>query len=108
MLRAWGRGDGLIMPQTLPDNLAETMKAAIVAAVGQLHARLSGNVFSPRLKMLDIDQVEEATGLGHSTIYRMIAEGKFPRPQRNVGKNLWREQALIAWAEKNDPNGEWG
>lgn len=94
------------MATTLPDNLAEALQAAIVDAVAQLHAKLSGGVISPRLKMLTIEQVEEATGLGHSTIYKMIADGKFPKPQQNVGKNLWRERTLIDWAEKNDPNRE--
>jgi prophage regulatory protein len=96
------------MQSAVPENLSEVMQAAIVEAVSQLQARLTGTVVSPRLKMLDLEQVMAATGLGKSTIYKMIDEGLFPKPQRNVGKNIWRESALIAWAERNDPNREGG
>lgn len=92
------------MSTTFPENLAEELKRATTQVVEQLADRLAGRTFSPRIKFLSIEQVEAATGLGKSTIYKMVGQGKFPQPQANLGKNLWRESALIAWADANDPN----
>lgn len=72
----------------------------------RLMCALQRRTFSPRIKLLDIGQVCEATGLGERTIYRLIEEGRFPKPQKNMGRNLWRESCLIAWADANDPNRE--
>ena len=60
--------------------------------------------FSPRIKLLNIDQGCAATGLGTATIFRRRDEGKFPAPQEGLGKNMWRETAIISWLDKNDPN----
>ncbi|MND05921.1 Prophage CP4-57 regulatory protein (AlpA) [compost metagenome] len=49
-------------------------------------------------KFLRRAEVEDATGLPKSTLYRMIAEEKFPRPvplgERAVG---WVESEVLAW-----------
>jgi excisionase family DNA binding protein len=87
-------------------NLGDELQAATVTVVEHLLARVGGRPVSPRIRLLDIDQVCEATGLGKSTIYEMIERGTFPKPQQGLGArcNRWREQALIDWAERNDPN----
>ena len=48
--------------------------------------------------------VQEITGLSRSTIYALIDRQVFPKPQRNLGRNMWRESTLIAWMDANDPN----
>jgi prophage regulatory protein len=40
------------------------------------------------------------TGLGRSTIYRLIAESKFPRPVRLAKRAVaWRRADLDRWSE---------
>ena len=34
----------------------------------------------PQRKLIKLGEVEEITGLGHSTIYKLKAKGLFPRP----------------------------
>jgi len=84
--------------------LGGDLALAAAGVVERVLSQLIGRVYSPRIKLLDIDQVSEATGQGRSTIYELIKQGRFPKPQRNLGKNMWRESALIAWADANDPN----
>lgn len=90
--------------QGLPDRLAAERNRAAAALVEKLLGELVGRVYSPRIKLLDIRQVCEATGLGRSTILRMVEQGTFPKPQLNLGKQMWRESRLIAWADAHDPN----
>ena len=51
-------------------------------------------------KLLRRRQVEEITGVGHSSIYRLKREGKFPRPVR-IGPAAvrWRASDITAWIE---------
>lgn len=51
-------------------------------------------------RLLRIDQVQEKTALGRSTIYRRIAAGAFPKP-RFLGRGAvrWRESAIDRWIE---------
>lgn len=44
-------------------------------------------------------------GLSSSTMYAMIAEGKFPKPMR-LGKRAvgWKENDLDAWLESLQPH----
>ncbi len=86
--------------------LSNEVALAAAALVERVLSQLAGRIFSPRIKFLDIKQVCEATGLGRSTIYALIQQHKFPKPQRNLGRNMWRESGLIAWADANDPNRE--
>lgn len=53
---------------------------------------------SPPLLRMPI--VMQMTGLGRSTIYRMIAESKFPRPVR-LGERAvaWRRTDLDRWSQ---------
>lgn len=47
------------------------------------------------------------TGLGKSTIYRMMAEGKFPKPVQIAGAWAvrWRLSDVRAWMENQMPAG---
>lgn len=50
------------------------------------------------MKVLRIRQVIEKVSLGQSTIYRLIAEGKFPKPFPLMPKrNGWLESDIDAW-----------
>jgi len=52
------------------------------------------------MKVIRLTQVIETTGLGRSTIYKYIAEGKFPIPlqlsERCVG---WLESEVQQWIQ---------
>ena len=52
------------------------------------------------MKVLRLAQVIDSTGLGRSTIYKYIAEGKFPIPlqlsERCVG---WLENEVQQWIQ---------
>ena len=46
--------------------------------------------------------VIETTSLSHSTIWRAMKDGRFPRPVLiSPGRVGWRESAIIAW--QKDP-----
>jgi len=52
------------------------------------------------MKIIRLNQVIESTGLGRSTIYKYISEGKFPTPlqlsERCVG---WLESEVQQWIQ---------
>jgi prophage regulatory protein len=50
-------------------------------------------------KFLRMDDVEAATGLGKSTIYRLIKLNEFPKPVKILGKHTsaWLESEVSAW-----------
>jgi len=54
----------------------------------------------PFMKIIRLNQVIDATGLGRSTIYKYIAEGKFPLSlqlsERCVG---WVESEIQQWIQ---------
>lgn len=54
------------------------------------------------MNAIRIKQVALKVGLGQSTIYRMIAEGRFPKPFEIASKrNAWIESDIDDWlAEK--------
>ncbi|WP_063533279.1 AlpA family phage regulatory protein [Burkholderia sp. MSMB1589WGS] len=54
------------------------------------------------MKAIGIEKLVDKVDLGRSTIYRMIAEGKFPKPfQILPNRNAWIESDIDAWlAEK--------
>jgi prophage regulatory protein len=49
-------------------------------------------------QLIRIREVQYRTGLGRSTIYRWMAQGKFPKPQR-LGNHCvaWRETVIEDW-----------
>lgn len=43
-------------------------------------------------------KVEEITGLSRTTIYRLMDEGRFPRPVRMAGRAVaWPESKITEW-----------
>ena len=51
-------------------------------------------------RLLRLPEVEKITGLGHTSIYRFIKEGKFPQ-RVQVGSNAvrWKASDIAAWLE---------
>ena len=51
-------------------------------------------------RLLRRRQVEEITGMGRSSIYRLMQEGEFPRPVR-IGPAAvrWKASDITAWME---------
>jgi len=49
---------------------------------------------------LGLPAICSMTDLSRSTIYRLIADGDFPKPVRiSKGRVAWRERDLTAWLE---------
>ena len=52
-------------------------------------------------------QVEELAGIGRSTIYKMMAEGRFPRPVKISEYGVrWIRSEVEAWIESRPRTGE--
>jgi prophage regulatory protein len=50
------------------------------------------------LKIMRLAAVKNATGLGRTTIYNKIKEGKFPKPVQLGPKSVgWPENEIHAW-----------
>jgi prophage regulatory protein len=54
-------------------------------------------------RLLTRPQVEFLVGLGRSTLYQWMAEGRFPKPVR-VGNRLvrWRLSDIDAWVQARE------
>ena len=53
--------------------------------------------------------VIRTTGLGRSTIYKLIAEDKFPRPVRVGGRAVaWRRTDIDRWSQERPLATHWG
>jgi prophage regulatory protein len=52
-------------------------------------------------RLLRRREVEELVGFKHAWLYKLISEGKFPRPIR-VGKRAtrWRESDVARWIQE--------
>lgn len=52
------------------------------------------------VKILRIQQVAEQTGLSHSSLYKQMRMGLFPRPIKLTARaSGWEESAVQAWIE---------
>lgn len=47
--------------------------------------------------LLPMAEVRSRVGLSASMIYRLISEGRFPRPGKFGTKSLWVESEVAAW-----------
>jgi len=57
-------------------------------------------VHGHEVEFLRMPSVIRRTGLGRSTIYRLIAERKFPSPVKLAGRAVgWRSSDLDRWSE---------
>ena len=49
-------------------------------------------------RLIRLPEVKHRVGLGRSTIYRWMAEGRFPKPVRLGGYAVaWPEQEIAEW-----------
>ena len=49
-------------------------------------------------RLIRLPEVQHRVGLGRSTIYRWMAEGKFPKPVQLGGYTVaWSEEEVDAW-----------
>lgn len=49
-------------------------------------------------RLIRLPEVQHRVGLGRSTIYRWMAEGKFPKPTQLGGYAVaWAEEDVDAW-----------
>ena len=54
----------------------------------------------PRDRLVRLPEVEGMTGCKKSTIYQMIADGRFPKPLRLTGRMVaWPESAVLQWVQ---------
>ena len=55
----------------------------------------------PRDRLVRLPEVEGMTGGKKSTIYQMIADGRFPKPLRLAGRRMvaWPETAVLQWVQ---------
>lgn len=54
----------------------------------------------PRDRLVRLPEVEGMTGCKKSTIYKMIAEGRFPKPVRLGTRTVaWPETAVLQWVQ---------
>lgn len=62
-----------------------------------------GKPGSPAALLLRLPTVMAMTGLGRSTIYRLVAEDKFPAPVRLSARAIaWRLVDLQQWSDSRD------
>ena len=55
------------------------------------------------MRLLRRPDVEALTGLARSTMYRLIADGDFPRHVKIGAQAVaWRERDVLAWIESRE------
>ncbi|GAA5061378.1 transcriptional regulator [Citromicrobium sp. RCC1885] len=51
-------------------------------------------------RLIRIREVQHRVGLGRSTIYRWMAEGRFPKPVQLGGRSVgWTDAQIEAWIQ---------
>jgi prophage regulatory protein len=50
-------------------------------------------------RLLRLKEIRALTGLGASTLYRLISQGRFPKPLHPLGNRVaaWRSSEVFAW-----------
>tara|TARA_R100000687_G_C6442359_1_gene161187 strand:- start:452 stop:682 length:231 start_codon:yes stop_codon:yes gene_type:complete len=50
------------------------------------------------MRFLRLTEVQERVGLGRTSIYKLIGEGKFPKPVHILGRNVaWVDSEIDEW-----------
>ena len=58
-----------------------------------------------QVTLMKRQQVEAVTSLSRSTLYDMMAKGRFPKPVRlGPSRVAWRERAVVAFLEQCGAN----
>ncbi len=66
----------------------------------------SGDLERPT-RLIRIKEVQHRTGLGRSTIYRWMAQGKFPQSVQLGGYAVaWAEEEVESWIAQHMEQGE--
>jgi prophage regulatory protein len=65
-------------------------------------------VVSSRIRVVDLTQVLEATQQAESTIYQLIAAGRFPKPFKLGRRNVWRESSIARFLEEEEERAQKG
>jgi prophage regulatory protein len=56
-------------------------------------------------RLLRLPEVKTRTGLGRSSIYRLVATGAFPRPRKLAERAVaWRASEIETWIESRPIN----
>ena len=77
------------------------MANPIASPTGEGEAYPLGEVTLSRSKIIKRGEVESATGLSRSSLYRLAAAGEFPRPIRLGPRAVgWRADEIVAWIER--------
>ena len=51
-------------------------------------------------RLIDIDEVMHRAGIARATIYRMMKDGRFPRPYKIGAKSVrWRDCDVSDWID---------
>jgi prophage regulatory protein len=48
-------------------------------------------------RALNLDGVCEITTCSQPYIYKLVAEGRFPKPKKIGRKNIWMRSTVLAW-----------
>lgn len=53
------------------------------------------------MRLIRLPQVKDMTGLGRSSVYKLMAENSFPKPVTLIGRaSAWVEGEVIEWIEE--------
>jgi len=56
-----------------------------------------GMFIAMELQLLRLKDVESLTCMKKTKVYRLIAEGKFPKPKKNGRQSLWMLEEIKLW-----------
>jgi prophage regulatory protein len=67
----------------------------------------TGNVIEARARrMLNEKQVLAIVGVGHTTLWRMVKKGQFPKPTFvSANRCVWFEDVILAWQNEIEGQG---
>lgn len=52
------------------------------------------------IKLLRLGEVENIVAMKKTKIYRLISQGKFPSPLKNVGQSVWSSIDIEKWIDQ--------
>ena len=62
-----------------------------------------------KTRLLRLPEVSRLTGLSRSSVYRLIAQGQFPKPRKlTAHASAWREDEIQKWMDSLPVSGQEG